>query len=344
MKPALRILEPGVAASLQDWGRPGLQRFGVPVSGALDTVSLAIANLAAGNSPDIAAIEILGAGLAFEVEAESVTLALAGMADGLTLQSGGSPAQRFPAFRSIAARRGDRVRIPPPKGGAVSYLAVDGGFGIAPVLGSLSTYRRASLGGYLGRAFLAGDRIPLRLPSSSRPAVRLRCGIKAPSLLRVMRGPNAAYFTPGAFETLSGAGYTVAPASDRMGLRLQGVRLERAGLDELPSQATTAGAVQAPPDGQPILLLADRQTAGGYPRIATVIGADIAAAGRLAAGMSVRFEEVSREEAVRLLKEQEAWLASLPAQIEPAGPEALTAEQLLSHNLIGGVTAGTAEE
>ncbi len=343
MKPALTILEQGAAASLQDCGRHGLQRFGVPVSGALDTVSLAIANIVAGNPPGTVAIEILGAGLAFEVEAESVTLALAGMAAGLTLQTG-TAHMRFPILRSVSARRGDIVRIPAAKGGAVSYLAVEGGFDIAPALGSRSTYRRAALGGYRGRTLQAGDSLPLCLASSSRAAVRLEADIRAPGVLRAMRGPNAAYFTPCAFETLFASPYTVAPASDRMGLRLQGPVLERAIEGELPSQGTTAGAMQVPADGQPILLLADRQTAGGYPRIATVIGADIAAAGRLAPGVSVRFKEIGRDEAVRLLKEQTAWLASLPARLEPAGPGALTPEHLLSSNLIGGVTAGAPEE
>jgi 5-oxoprolinase (ATP-hydrolysing) subunit C len=343
MNPALTIFDPGAASSLQDRGRPGLQRFGVPVSGALDAESLTIANIVAGNPPGCAAIEILGAGLAFEVEAESVSLALAGMAAGLTLQTG-TLQMRFPSLRSVHARRGDVVRIPAPKGGAVSYLAVEGGFDIAPALGSRSTYRRAALGGYRGRTLQAGDRLPLCLASSSRAAVRLDASIRAPDVLRVRRGPNAAYFAACGFETLFACAYTVAPASDRMGLRLQGPVLERAIDGELPSQGTTAGAMQVPADGQPILLLADRQTAGGYPRIATVIGADIAAAGRLAPGMSVRFKEVSREEAVRLLKQQTAWLASLPSTLEPAAADALTPEHLLSSNLIGGVTAGNAEE
>jgi 5-oxoprolinase (ATP-hydrolysing) subunit C len=344
MKPALRIIEPGIAASLQDCGRFGLQRYGVPVSGALDAESLTAANIAAGNPARFAAIEILGAGLAFEVEADSATLALAGMAAGLTITSGNAAPARYPAMRSIGVRRGDNVRIPAPAGGPAAYLAVEGGFDIAPVLGSCSTYRRASLGGFHGRTLQAGDRIPLRFPSSSRAAVRLPLSVKAPQSLRVMRGPNAGYFTPAAFEALFTSAYTVEPASDRMGLRLEGGRLERAITAELPSQATTAGALQVPPDGRPILLLADRQTVGGYPRIATVIGADIAAAGRLGAGMSIRFEEVGREQAVRLLKQQREWLASLPAKLEPADGEPLTAEQLLSANLIGGVTSGVADE
>ncbi|MBI4723609.1 MAG: biotin-dependent carboxyltransferase family protein [Rhodomicrobium sp.] len=343
MTPALRILEPGLAATVQDCGRPGYQRFGVPVSGALDAVSLQIANVLAGNPPCSAAIEILGAGLALEVEAESVALALAGTAASLTVQTG-KAAVCVPPFRSAIVQRAGIVRIPPPKGGAVCYLAVGGGFDIPPVLGSQSTYRRAALGGFHGRALRAGDRLPLRLASSRRAPVFLDADIRAPEVLRVMRGPNADYFSASAFETLFASAYTVSAASDRMGLRLQGPRLERAIEGELPSQGTAAGGMQVPADGQPILLLADRQTTGGYPRIATVTGADIAAAGRLAAGMSVRFGEVSREDAVRLLKARQSWLASLPALLKPAPADALSAEGLLSRNLIGGVTAGSPEE
>jgi biotin-dependent carboxylase-like uncharacterized protein len=340
---ALQILEPGLAAALQDCGRLGYQRFGVPVSGALDTVSLAIANILAGNAPCTAAIEIFGAGLVLEVDADSVTFALAGTATPLILQDRNARV-RIPPMQSAVARRGDIVRVPPPKGGAAVYLAAGGGFDVPFALGSQSTYRRAALGGFRGRPLVQGDRLPLCLPSSNRAPVSLGVEIRAPETLRVMRGPNAGYFTPAAFETLLSSAYTIAPASDRMGLRLTGPVLERAIAGELPTQGTIAGNLQVPSDGQPILLLADRQTTGGYPCVATVIGADIAAAGRLAAGMSVRFEEVTREEAVRLLKAQRDWLASLPALVKPVLSDTLSAERLLSNNLIGGVTAGAAGE
>ena len=150
-----------------------------------------------------------------------------------------------------------------------------------------------------------------------------------------MRGPNAEYFKPHAFETLLNAAYTIAPASDRMGLRLQGAVLERAIQGELPSQGTTAGALQAPSDGQPILLLADRQTTGGYPRIATVISADLAAAGRLSPGTRIRFKEVSRDEAMQLLKAQREWLASLPSLPRPISAATLSTEHLLSRQSRG---------
>jgi 5-oxoprolinase (ATP-hydrolysing) subunit C len=339
----LHVVAPGLAATFQDCGREGYQRFGVPVSGALDAVSLQIANLIAGNAPGEAAIEVLGAGLTLRVCADSVTIAAAGAALPYVIETS-QASLRVPAFQSATARRGDVLQFPPPIGSAVFYIAAAGGFDLPPVLGSASTYRRASFGGYRGRALTAGDDLPLRQPSAlEHSAVRLNVSISAPEVLRVLRGPNLEFFTPRALETLFASAYRVAPVSDRMGLRLNGPPLERAIGDELPSQGTTAGAMQVPTDGQPILLLADRQTTGGYPRIATVIGADLAAAGRLAAGMSVRFEEVAREDAVAALKAQREWLASLPSLLEPA-EAALSTERLLSANLIGGVTAGAQDD
>jgi biotin-dependent carboxylase-like uncharacterized protein len=340
---SLQVIDAGVAATLQDGGREGYQRFGVPVSGALDKVSLAIANTLVGNTPHEAALEVLAAGLSLLVRAESVTLAVAGMAGPLVLETA-QAAVRIPPFRSLTARRGDILRFPPPKGGAVFYVAVAGGFDVPCSFGSRSTYRRAALGGFNGRALQAGDELPLRFQAAPAcEAFALDVSLSAPDSLRVMRGPNAEYFTPRAFETLLNTAYTIAPESDRMGHRLQGACLVRSIEGELPSQGTTAGGLQVPSDGQPILLLADRQTTGGYPRIATVITADIAAAGRLAAGMRIRFQEVSRGEALQLLKAQREWLASLPALLKPV-TEALSAERLLGSNLIGGVTAGMLED
>jgi allophanate hydrolase subunit 2 len=158
-----------------------------------------------------------------------------------------------------------------------------------------------------------------------------------------MRGPSAGNFSTETFETLFSSFYTVSPSSDRMGLRLQGPAVSPSTKEEIPSQGVTSGGMQVPADGQPILLLADRGTAGGYPRIATVIGADLPAAGRLAAGMTIKFQEVSREEALHALKKQREWLASLPSELRPPDDH-LSTEHLLAHNLIGGVTAGHQEE
>jgi biotin-dependent carboxylase-like uncharacterized protein len=340
LRPALTILDPGFAATIQDRGRVGWQRFGVPVSGALDPEALAAANILVGNAPGTATIEAMGAGLRLRVDADSATLALAGCAAPFRIESAGRVLSASP-LRGITVHRGDVLRFPPPKNGAVYYIAAAGGFDIPPVLGSRSTYARASLGGIEGRTLRAGDAIPLlRDAAPVAPTLLLDASFEAPKSIRVMRGPNADYFTERAFEALAGAPYTVSPASDRMGLRFKGEALDRLNSGEIPSQGTTAGALQVPPDGQPILLLADRQTTGGYPRIATVIGADIAAAGRLAPGMAVRFIEVGREEALAALKARAEWLAALPSRLRAAPQDALTSERLLGENLIGGVTAG----
>ena len=336
------VVEPGLAATLQDSGREGYQRFGVPVSGALDRVSLAIANILVGNAPHEAALEVLAAGLTVMVCAECVTLAVAGTADPFVLETAHALLRNSP-FRSVTARRGDIVRFPPRRG-ALSFTL---------------RQREASIFLPLSEQIHLSARRARRLPRTGAPGWRrsapspsrrlrpgsfiARCEPLCAAVARHAR-PNAEYFKPSAFETLLTTAYAIAPASDRMGLRLQGGALEHATESELPSQGTTAGGLQVPSDGQPILLLADRQTTGGYPRIATVIAADIAAAGRLSAGMKIRFQDVSREEAVHLLKVQRKWLASLPSLLKPVPAATLSAEHLLSSNLVGGVTAGAAED
>ena len=170
MTASLRIVEPGMAATLQDGGREGYQRFGVPVSGALDPIGLAIANILVGNAPDEAALEGLAAGLTAKVCAESITLAVAGAAGPFVLETTHA-VLRIPPFQSVTARRGDIVRFPPPKEGAVFYVAAAGGFSVPAAFGSRSTYRRAALGGFHGRALLAGDVCPFASPM--RPLAKL---------------------------------------------------------------------------------------------------------------------------------------------------------------------------
>jgi biotin-dependent carboxylase-like uncharacterized protein len=302
--------------------------------------ALAVANTLAGNPACTAAIEILGAGLRFKVEADAVTLALSGAAAVLALENEKARA-RVPPFRSVVARRNDVVHASPSSGGAPSYLAVAGGFDLVPALGSMSTYRRAALGGFNGRALAAGDFLPLRLSDREREPVQMEVSLPPPHTLRVMLGPEDTAFQPAALEALLSSSSEVSPASDRMGLRLAGASLARISDEELSSRATTGGALQVPSHGQPILLLADRQTTGGYPRIATVIGADLSAAGRLAAGMVVRFQQVDRQQAIHALAEHRKWLESLPTLIRPAPTAELTPERLLGQNLIGGVTTGS---
>jgi biotin-dependent carboxylase-like uncharacterized protein len=186
---------------------------------------------------------------------------------------------------------------------------VDGGIAVPPVLGSRSTHMMSGLGGIEGRALRAGDRIPLGAPLQSfvtqRPGRQYHAGRDA--RLRVMKGPQSDHFHPSALDTLQRTRFTISPQSDRMGYRLTGGSLpeaERSG--EMMSDATVVGAVQVPPSGQPILLMADRQTTGGYPRIATVITADLPIAGQLAPGDWIEFTECTREHALDALRRQHA--------------------------------------
>jgi len=344
VKPALHIKQAGFSVTVQDGGRFGYQRFGVPPSGALDDIGRQIANILVGNERTAGALEIAAGGLAVEAAADSVRFATAG-AVGPALLKSANATLHIPAFQSARALRGDAIHISAPKNGAVAYLAIEGGFDLPTALTSLSTYTRAELGGFRGRGLRAGDRLFLRADRApDRYEVRLNVTVAAPNIIRLMRGPNDSAFESAAFEALFSSTFTVTAASDRMGLRLNGPALARADRAESEPQATTVGALQVPGDGQPILLLADRQTTGGYPRIATVISADIPAAGRLTVGMTIRFQEVSRQEALGLLREQRLWLDGLADRLQKAPTNLLSSEHLLAANLIGGVTTGAVKD
>jgi biotin-dependent carboxylase-like uncharacterized protein len=342
MTPALRVADGGLGCSLQDAGRWGYQHFGVPVAGALDWVALAAANALVQNPLFSAAVEVMVSGVTLEVESDFVCLAAAGCCGPFAHEGRSFRVTRNP-MQTCFAERGDVLTFRPPQNGGCFYIAVHGGFEATLVLGSVATYRRARLGGFAGRNLERGDVLPIAMDRAPNlPSVRLDAPLAVPEALRIMRGPNAEHFSNAAFENLVGKPYTVAPASDRMGLRLKGPALERSKQGELEPEGTTAGAMQVPPDGQPIMLMADRQTTGGYPRIATVISADIPLAGRLVAGSQVHFREVSRDEAIDALKSRRAEVEAFPAKLSAAPLDLFASARLLGVNLIDGVTAGGA--
>lgn len=327
--------------TIQDGGRFGLQRFGMPVAGALDDVARQLANMLVRNAKDAAVLEVIGPGPTLRLDAESARIAAAGCVSAIEVIRSGGKATSIAAHESTTLSRGDVVRLPSPRGGAVYCVAVDGGFAVAPTLGSRATYTRARIGGWHGRPLAASDRLPLALQSATQnDELRTSRRVETPARLRVMVGPQQNAFPGEAMAAFLSAEWRVSAASDRMGLRLDGPRLTHIGAAEVPSQGIAAGAIQVPGGGQPILLLADRQTTGGYPIIATVIGADIAAAGRLSPGMAFRFEAVSYDTAIKARRALQAWLDEAGAGLEPAAPP-LTTETLLTHNLIGGVTDGS---
>jgi antagonist of KipI len=313
---AVHVVKPGLLTTVQDRGRWGFQALGVSVAGPMDPVSQRIANAMAGNPPDAATLEITLAGpeLVFDDERQ---VAISGAQFEIALDqrqflSGGA----FVVGPGATLRFGRRVR------GTRAYLAVAGGFDTPPVLSSRATHLPSMLGGLGGRALVAGDRLPCG-PPPPRPASTAFVQPTAipdavpdgRATLRVLPGPQSDRFSDDALEALQSAPYHVTPSSNRMGFRLNGPALMHTRGADIISDPTPLGVLQVPASGQPILLMADRQTSGGYPKVATVITADIAVAGQLGPGDTIAFAVCSRAEALAALIGQERRLMAMEAAL-----------------------------
>lgn len=339
MTAALRVVVAGLATTIQDTGRSGFQRQGVPVSGALDRVSLAAANIVVGNAAGAAGIEMLYQGAAFEVVADSARVAVAGAGAKVAITHGDGASSSIESGESITVRRGTQIKVAIPGPGIAAYLAVAGSFDVPAVMGSRATYARAAIGGIDGRRLAAGDRVPLALSTAPSGGER-RLPIPSlgpPTVARVVAGPQDDHFSRAAWETFLAASWRVLPMSDRMGLRLDGPMIAAEKGHDIVSDGIALGAIQVPGDGRPIVLLADRQTTGGYAKIATVISADVPALGRLAPGMAIRFTAVDVAEAEAARRKLDAEIARWPGLlVDVAGGTPDTA-RLLAANLIDGV-------
>ena len=307
----IQVVEPGLLTTVQDCGRWGSQALGVPVAGAMDGVSHRLANLLVGNEPSCATLEVTLVGPTLEFLSEA-TFAVAGAEFELRLDE-----RPVPGHTSCHARRGSRLRLGRRGFGARAYLAVAGGIDVPPVLGSRSTDLASGLGGFAGRPLRAGDRLGVGRWAGPRvPRMPPGAPVALPSggaRVRVMPGPDGDRVGLRAMEVFGQARFTLGPESNRMGYRLRGPSLELAEMGPLLSSATPVGTVQAPPSGEPILLMADRQTTGGYAKIATVISADLPVAGQLAPGDWIAFEVCERREAVAALIALEQSLMGWPA-------------------------------
>ena len=339
MTAALKVVAPGIHTTIQDLGRYGYQASGVPVSGALDAISHRLANRIVGNVDNAPTLEILFQGPTLEVMADSARIAIAGGAAEIELM--GARPSSLGGWRSALLRRGQRFRVSKLGEAACCYLAVEGGFGIEPCLGSASTYARGGFGGLEGRAVQAGDLVPLVREQASE---RAELGLAEPprpsreQRIRIVLGPQQDHFTEAALERLVSEDFIVSKHADRMGMRLDGPLLAHRDGYNIVSDGIATGAIQVPGSGQPILLLADHQTTGGYPKIATVISADIPVVGRRKPGDLVRFAAVNVAEAERLRCDQEAAFKALVAGLAPLKPAGgLDAARLLDANLISGV-------
>ena len=297
---SLEVSDGGLLTTVQDLGRCGYQRYGVPVAGAADGPALRAANRLVGNESGAAGLECTVSGPAL-VALRSIVAAVTGADLGAVVERNDLGRFEVPPWSSFLLRPGNVLRFEGRRSGARGYVAFAGGIDVPEVLGSRSTYLTAGFGGLEGRALRSGDRLGLR--PSARPATP---GLKWPrenpernesdTTIRLVLGPQDDYFTEEGLATLASSGYTVASASDRMGLRFEGPALEHRPGDFV-SDGIMQGGIQVPPNGLPILMLADRATMGGYPKIATAALADLSRLAQLLSGDRVRFRIVSRKEA-----------------------------------------------
>lgn len=298
------VVRAGVA-TVQDLGRPGYRAAGLPPGGAADRFALRLANTLVGNAETAAAIEIALGDFEFEAAAAG-TVGTAGAIASVAVGD-----LTFPGGAGLSVRPGDRVRVRPDPAGRFGYLAVSGGIDVPLVLGSRSTYLPTGLGGQAGRRLQAGDR--LRVGTSAGPAARRA----APAIpredrpIRLCAGPQAGNFPFEAFQRLVGEPYRLSPTSDRMGSRLKGAALPLLRAASLPSEGTAVGAIQVPDDGQPIVILPDGPTVGGYPKIGVVASVDWGHFAQTPLGGTVQFEWISVAEAHRAARQAAAGQAAL---------------------------------
>ncbi len=303
------VTRAGFFSSVQDLGRAGFREFGVSMGGALDSFALRVANLLVGNEDGAAGLEITFGGLQLRFQDERIVAWCGGEFD---VHIGVAP---LPAGHAALVRPGDELKFGRPQIGCRAWLAISGGVDVPIVLGSRSTDLRANFGGFDGRALRDGDVIPLGpRPGSPIPATTISSWTaphdwvspaKPSPILRFLSGMDWTRFNASTLQRLTSEPFAVSPDSDRMGVRLTGPELPRADNVDLISEAVVPGTVQVPPSGQPILLLGDCQTIGGYPKIAQVITVDLGMAAQVRAGDRVRFLEVSFGDAHQLFLQRE---------------------------------------
>lgn len=307
----LEVTHPGLGNGIQDDGRVGYRHMGITVSGSLDPLLAHCANALVGNPPGAACLELRALGPALLIRQGPVRLAVAGNLTPRILRADGRE-ESAPAWTSHTLNVGDTLETGPVRGG-VAYLAVSGGLATPPQLGSRSTYQRALIGGLAGRLLGQGDLLPSGAVADPTAGERSAPPWTYPDEpIRVLLGPQDGHFTPAAIEDFLGSDYRVTPQMDRMGMRLEGRALAHRTPEcaDIVSDGVTPGAIQVPGNGQPIILLADCQTVGGYPKIATVISADLPRLAQVKPGQSLRFQAVDagQAKAARLAR-QDDWRA-----------------------------------
>jgi biotin-dependent carboxylase-like uncharacterized protein len=299
----IRVVDPGPQTTVQDLGRRGQLRYGIPPSGPVDRRSFVLANRLVGNPDGAAGLECAFTGPRFEVT-EACAMAVTGANARVSING----AEASP-WATITLQPGDTVKFAVARLGVRAYVAFSGGIDLPPVLGSRSTYLRGRLGGLQGRALATGDVLSLGRPTPSPPPRRVKRSalpdFEGEPVVRVVLGPQADRFTAEGIAAFLGGPYEMLAQSDRMGARLSGPRISHTRGHDIISDGTALGSVQVPGDGQPIVLLVDHQSTGGYTKIATVCSFDIGRIAQTKPRQRVRFAAVEVAEAHRLRREAE---------------------------------------
>ncbi len=305
----ITVLSSGPLSTIQDSGRFGYMDTGFSPNGAMDLYSMRIANILTGNAPNDGVIEMTLMGMTLTFDGTSV-IALTG-ADMCPKLNG----TEIPTYTAVEVHSGDVLELGMAKSGMRSYLAVAGGFDVPSVMGSMSTNLKCGIGGFHGRKLRAGDVIGLRhtIPLSliGRRSTAAKNSYGDSIVLRVILGPQDDYFTKKGIDTFLSSQYTVSDKSDRMGIRLEGDVIENKNGVDIISDGIATGSVQIPASGTPIIMMSDRQTTGGYAKIATVISTDLKQIAQARAGTRVRFEAVTEKAALSLKKKEECELKFL---------------------------------
>ena len=320
----LLIEEVGPATSVQDLGRFGALRYGLGTAGAMDRFGLACANVLVGQPWNAPAIEVGPLPMRIKVHEGSVRLALSGATRSMTLN--GAPVQMH---ESVCLAEGEVLVMRASKGGVFSYLALEGGISGTLSFGSFSVHRRAGLGSPLARPFEGGDRLDVgSMQPGAERRLNLPKAVEGP--VRCVLGPQDDYFSPEMIAQFFATDWVISATSDRMGYRLEGPPLTHARSPNIVSDGIANGSLQIPGNGQPLLLLADRGTTGGYPKIATVITADLGRAAQTPVGTIIRFQAVPIETAQAETKRFMQLVHHLPQLCQPIGQEGISSEMLFA--------------
>ena len=302
----LHVIKPGFLSTVQDAGRRGWARFGIPPSGPMDRVAFKAANALVGNTPNAAVLEITLSGPHLTVTRDCLVAVCGAEFD---LQVGHLP---VPTWHAVYVRGGYPIQFGMLHKGARAILAVSGGINVPLFLGSRSTYLNGGFGGLQGRSLKPGDQLPLGQSSPGDLVMQagrswskeLRPMYKQAPVIRVVLGPQMDYFDDNALDTFTKHAYIISSSSDRMGLRLQGPVIQHKKCTGIVSDGIITGSIQIPPDGMPIVMMVDHQTTGGYPKIATVIQPDIPLLAQCLPGAAIRFKVISLTEAYEIAASQ----------------------------------------